>query len=285
MSTRSNESRFGAPREEAPPAAPITGNNGLNFVVPTELVDLPSQGKFYPPDHVLYNVESVEMKHMTTREEDILTSESFVKKGVALDRMLESLLVDKRINIDDLLIGDKNALLIAARVHGYGADYNTNINCPSCASRQTYTFDMGEVKHVFPDDEILREYDITITTNSTFKFLVPKAEYNVEIKMLDGHYEKDLLRIKEHKKKKSFQSTETTDFLRSIIVSVNDVTDPAQLNQFINSLPALYSRYIRRVYDSMMPGVDMNLPFKCTACTYEGSMEVPLGVNFFWSRP
>ena len=84
----------------------------LSFAVPTELVDIPSKGKFYPEEHPLHNVETVEMRFMTAKEEDILTSQSLIRKGVVVDRLLQSLIVDKRINLDQLLIGDKNALVV-----------------------------------------------------------------------------------------------------------------------------------------------------------------------------
>ena len=104
----------------------------LSFVVPTEFVDLPSAGRFYPPSHPLHNKEHVEIKYMTAKEEDILTSQSLLEKGLALDRLISNLLVNKKINVDSLLVGDKSAILIAARSSGYGADYETDVGCPSC---------------------------------------------------------------------------------------------------------------------------------------------------------
>ena len=131
-----NSDRLGAQsvQSSAPPPQ-ITQNNDANpfsFVVPTEFVELPSKGKYYPEHHPLHNQETIELKHMTAKEEDILTSRALLKKGVALDRLLDSIIIDKRIKGENLFVGDRNAILLAARISGYGSDYSTKITCPSC---------------------------------------------------------------------------------------------------------------------------------------------------------
>ena len=121
-----------------PQAMQNEGGGGFSFVVPTEFVELPSQGKFYPQTHPLYGQDSIEIRQMTAKEEDILTSKTLIKKGVALDRVVDNLIVDKRIKQDSLLVGDKNAIIIAMRVSGYGNEYNTRVVCPSCAVSYTH---------------------------------------------------------------------------------------------------------------------------------------------------
>ena len=152
MSARSNENRLGVPttppEETTGLKQPSLEGGGLKFITPTEFVELPSKGLFYPDDHPLFNQEVIEIKHMTTKEEDILTSVALLKKGLALDRMLESIIVDKRIKTDNLLVGDKNALLVAARAHGYGAAYETAITCPRCDATQDYSFDLSALKKI-----------------------------------------------------------------------------------------------------------------------------------------
>ena len=92
---------------------------------PTEVVDLPSTGRLYPKDSLLSS-GTIEMKYMTAKEEDILTNQNYIEKGIVIDKLLKALIVDKNINYNELLIGDKNALLIAARILGYGKDYEFN---------------------------------------------------------------------------------------------------------------------------------------------------------------
>ena len=152
-----NQDRLGldnTPTQDETPAATtaavglgVPGDSGapsFSWSVPTEFVELPSEGLFYPPGHPLHNEKTVEIRFMTAKEEDILTSRSLLKAGVALDRMLQNTLINKSIDVNSLLIGDKNALLVAARRTGYGPEYATSVNCPNCGAQVEHTFDISE---------------------------------------------------------------------------------------------------------------------------------------------
>jgi hypothetical protein len=117
--------------------------NVFSFVAPTEFVELPSEGKFYASDHPLYNQKTIEIKQMTAKEEDILSSMTLIKNGVALERLLESVIIDKSIKPETLLLGDRNAIIIAARVSGYGMEYRTEIRCPNCQTDQKFGFNLS----------------------------------------------------------------------------------------------------------------------------------------------
>ena len=112
-----------------------------------ETVPLPSKGQFYPPGHPLSDAETVEIKYMTAKEEDILTDRALLKKGVAVDRMLQNIIVNKDIKVDSLLIGDKNAILVKARTTGYGAEYETKVTCPACYQTGQHVFDLDKLGH------------------------------------------------------------------------------------------------------------------------------------------
>ena len=140
---RNNQDRLGT--VPGGDEAPIQqAEQSLQFVTPTEFVDLPSKGRYYPPEHPLHNAEMIEIRHMTAKDEDILTSRSLLKKGIAIDRLLQNVLVDRRVRVEDLLIGDKNAIIIASRITGYGAEYEAGISCPSCASAVQFSFNLEE---------------------------------------------------------------------------------------------------------------------------------------------
>lgn len=286
--SRMNENRLGMVPEDmgiSPPPTVHRQASSLEFVTPTDFVELPSNGKFYPVGHVLHNQDVLEIKHMTTKEEDILTSVTLLKKGIALDRMLQSLILDSRILVDDLLVGDKNALIIAARISGYGALYETATVCPSCAQSQEYSFDLEEFKNVFPSEEFLKENKIQVTEQSTFLFTIPKSDLEVEVRLGTSQDEKTLSLITEHKKKRNLPETPTTDVLRTIIVSVNGVSDTGEINGFINNMPTSYSRHIRRMHQKVTPSVNLESHFECAHCDHEGPLEVPLSVDFFWVKP
>jgi hypothetical protein len=287
MSVRSNENRLGIDpslieEENNEVKHPPTDPSSLKFVTPTEFVELPSKGQFYPGDHPLHGQETVEIKHMTTKEEDILTSMALLKQGVALDRMLQSILVDPRVKVDNLLLGDKNALIIAARAYGYGTEYNTSLKCPDCNELQTYSFDLDSLKTQFPTEEIIKEYNIEISNSGTFLMALPKTDYTVELRLISSAEEKKVTEAQTYKKKKNFPETPITDLLRFIIISVNSITDSAALGDFITTLPAIHARYIRRVYDKIVPSIDMKHSFVCADCNHEGTVEVPLNTDFFW---
>ena len=285
MSTRSNRERVGTSQTggEMPPApigAPPKISDPLNFVVPTEFVELPSEGKFYAEDHPLHETTEIEIKYMTAKEEDLLTSVALLKKGVALDRMLRNIIVDKTINIDDLLIGDKNAILVAARVSAYGADYSVKVSCPRCTAVTDHNFDlsMGNINSPGLDDNTF------MTDHGTFKITLPRTEAVVEVKLLTGHDEKKLNNLRNHRNKNKLGDLVLTDQMKAYIVSVNDITAVGSINQFIENMPAFDSKYLRTSYQKIVPDVDMKQDFECIVCDHEERLEVPFNTEFFWPK-
>ena len=248
----------------------------FSFVVPTEFVALPSKGKFYPPGHPLHNQENIELKQMTAKEEDILTSVSLLKQGVAIDRVLQSIVMDKRVDVGSLLVGDKNALVIASRVSGYGNEYNTTVGCPSCETKQEYSFDLN-LAEVSDGGSDIAQYN----GDGTFNTVLPNSKLNIRFKLLNGYDEK---RISNQKKKKGVGKGDNiiTRQLRSMIVSVNENDENEALNYVAENLPSLDSAYLRKAYKECAPNIDLTQHFSCENCTYEQDMEVPLTADFFW---
>lgn len=294
MSTRSNEDRLGPgahnlEHPETPPvdmvntAIPESPPPTLSFVVPTEFVELPSRGKYYSPNHPLHDKDTIEIRHMTTKEEDILTSRALLKKGVAIDRMLQNLIVDKSIKIKDLLVGDKNALVVSARISGYGPEYVTKIICPSCADAQEYSFDLRTLE-TNDGSGVFEKWDVTLTENGTFLVLLPRTQVTVELKLMTGIEESRLMETNKKRKKHNLPETPSTDHFRMIIVSVNGDSSAAIINKFIEYLPAIDSRYLRKVYQDTMPSVMTEHEFTCTGCGYDDGLEVPFDVQFFWPK-
>ena len=284
MTTRDNSARFAAPTQNVQPetqeenqdAASIPG--GLHFVAPTELVELPSKGLLYPEGHPLHKQEEIEIKLMTAKEEDILVNKSLLKKGVALDRMLQSLIVNKRIKLDDLLVSDKNALIIAARTSAYGADYKAQVNCPNCNMASDYTFDLEdkEIKYLYEHE---RE-DVSVAENGNFLVTLPRTKVEIEFRLLRGADEKFL----SEKNKKNKGVVPLTDQFKSFIVAANGVTDSNLISQFINVMPAYDSKFLRLTYAQVVPAVELKQYFECSHCDHSQDMEVPFTVEFFWPR-
>jgi len=282
MSSSRNEARMGIPTDTPEPQAQAQQGDPLSFAVPTELVDIPSKGKFYPEGHPLHNVETVEMRFMTAKEEDILTSQSLIRKGVVVDRLLQSLIVDKRIALEQLLIGDKNALVVAARISGYGNEYETRVPCPSCNSTVEFMFDLDEI-HIkeFEEDEDLM---VSLTSNNTFRVELPKSRATVEVKPLTGADERFIAQQSERRKKNKLADNALTTQLKRMICSVNGDDSQGMISKFVDSLPAFDSRFLRGTYASFVPDIDMKQDFTCSECNHEQTMEVPLTADFFWPR-
>jgi hypothetical protein len=137
---------LGAPQPDAPTPPISEASDLFAFVNPTEFVELPSKGLFYPEGHPLHNQAVIEIKHMTAKEEDILTSEALLRNELAIDRLLESVIINNNIKVGDLLLGDKSAILIATRITGFGPFYDVSAPCPSCGKESDYTFDLNELK-------------------------------------------------------------------------------------------------------------------------------------------
>ena len=219
---------------------------------------------------------------MTAKDEDILTSVALLKKGIAIERLLENIIVDKRIKVNDLLIGDKNAIIIAARVSGYGADYQASISCPACTATVDFNFNLDECE-ALPHDAY-KEHDVELNENNNFVIHLDKSNVEVEVKLLTGKDEMELNQLAERRRKIKLPESNLTDQLRRMIVSVNKNSDVGYINSLIQNMPASDSRKLRTTYQKLIPNIDMHQEFVCSNCGHTGEVNVPFGANFFWPQ-
>ena len=278
--SRNNEERLGA-HKSADPVPPMTpSGESFSFATPTEFVELPTGGKYYPEGHPLRGKDSVEIRYMTAKDEDILSSKTLLKRGIALDRLLQSIIIDRTIDINTLYIGDKNAILVAARVTGYGEEYKAKTTCPSCASTVEFEYNLSQLNN--KDGKDWDDYKIKNHTDDRFIITLPQTKVDVEVRLLTSKDEDYLSQLRENKKKRNLPESNLTDQLRMIVVSVNGHADPKSLNAFVEGLPARDSRYLRSAYEKVVPNVDMSQEFTCSICGYMQEVAVPLTAGFFW---
>ena len=279
--SRNNEDRLGIKDEGQNPPIPAVSNSTspLQFVAPTEFVDLPTQGKFYPEDHPLHQKDTVEIRYMTAKDEDILTSKTLLKKGIAVDRMLSNILVDKNIKIDELFVGDKNAIIVAARISGYGPEYKTSVTCPACGASAENEFDLNAV---LEKGNATTYEDIEIAKDGTFAIKLPKTQVEARCRLVMGRDEKRLEAAAEKRKKHKLPENTLTQLIKSLVVSLNGETDKGVVEKFIESMPALDSKYLRAVYNKVAPNVDMKHLYSCESCGTDTTLTIPFSVNFFW---
>jgi len=236
------------------------------FKMPTEWVDLPSKGLLYPEDSELANGK-VEIKYMTAKEEDILTNQSYIRNGTVLDKLLKSVIVSK-INFDELLIGDKNAIMVAARILGYGSEYSFEYN------GEPQTVDLSQL-----ENKPLKEGLFNDRLNE-FTFTLPKSKYNITFKLLNHKDEQDINRELEGLKKiHKDNSPELSTRLKYLITSVDGSREKQDIREFVEkALLAQDSRALREYIKEIQPDVDLTF-------FPDGSSDrvnVPIGINFFW---
>jgi hypothetical protein len=236
---------------------------------PTEMVDLPSKGLFYPESHPLASGK-VEMKYMTAKEEDILTNKSYIEKGTVIDKLLQSLLVTQ-FDYNDLLLVDKNAIMIAARVLGYGKDYEFMYKGEQC------TVDLSTLEPNLVDEKLWKK------GKNEFLYTLPTTGHVITFKLLTHGDEKKISdEIKGLQKIYKDTNPELTTRLKHIILSVDGDVESRTIRQFVdNNLLARDARSFREYIRSVTPEIEIKFDYEGSNGVEEGAT-VPIGLNFFW---
>ena len=246
----------------------------------TEVVTLPSKGLLYDESNPLSSGQ-LEMKYMTAKEEDILTSQNLIKQGVVIDKLLQSLIVSK-IKYDDLLVGDKNAILVAARILAYGKDYDVEVACPKCGEKSNHTIDLASF-----DEKEIKEGTYEKGVNQ-FWFELPASKSKISFKCLTSGDEKAIeneLKGLRKISKITGVDPEMTTRLKYIITSVDGNTDLAYIRKFVDGMLSRDSLALRKYVQEVIPDVKMDFVFECPSCGHEDlNMAMPLTVSFFWPR-
>ena len=239
------------------------------FKVPTETVELPSKGLLYPEGSPLKS-GTIEMKYMTAKEEDILTNTNYIKNGTVIDKLLQSLIVTD-INYNDLLIGDKNAIMVAARILSYGKDYTFGFG------GEEYTIDLALLEHKELSSEFAKAKE------NTFNLTLPHSENQITFKLLshgdEQRIEQEIAGLKRINKD---NTPEVTTRLKHIITSINGSTDKNDVRDFVEfGLLAKDARALREYYATVSPDIEMKFFYKDeTGADKEAAL--PVGITFFW---
>ena len=239
------------------------------FEFPTEVVELPSKGLVYPEDNPLSSGQ-IEMKYMTAKEEDILSNQNYIEKGIVIDKLLQSLIVSD-VDYKDLIVGDKNAIVIAARILGYGKDYKFKIG------EEEFTADLTSLENKKLDESLY-----TKGVNE-FQYTLPNSKNTITFKLLSH---KDEIAIENElrglKKVSKSNIPELSTKLKYIITSVNGDTENSTVRKFVdNFLLAMDSRALRNYMRDMQPDINLITAVKDIEGE-EFTMDIPFTVNFFW---
>lgn len=259
----------------------------FGIAIITEKVPLPSEGAFYPAGHPLHGVDSVEIRAMTAKDENILFNPAYVKDGSVIDKLIESCLVTK-YPVDQMLIGDRNAIMVAIRMVGYSPEYQTRLTCPNCRKvHDNVVFNLGELEYkeckAEPEDK----------ERMLFAFTLPGLKRKVIFRLMTVKDEKDILEIEkkaEAMKRKGINTADNNKVTNSMqfqIVGVEGpngaiIDDGGKIRRFIEFIPATEARALRAYMKDCQPDVDMGQNFDCDACGFAGRVEMPIGAEFFW---
>jgi len=251
------------------------------FPYPTEVIDLPSKGLIYPEDNPLSS-GVLTLRYMTARDEDILTSQNLIQKGIVIDELLKSVIVDE-INYNDLFVGDKNAIMIATRIFGYGKDYKVEVKCPACSENNKVNLDLTLLD--------AREVDVSLLNReNSFEYTLPQTKRVLTFKLLTHKDEKEInskiQSIKNYNKKinkKDIVSQELSIRFKQMILAIDGDFDVHSINNFVDKeFLSIDTKEFRKHIKIMSPDIDMTLPYTCPECGETSMITMPMTVGFFW---
>jgi len=267
----------GYARPDQPITAAEYAKRELGVEIAVDAVPLPSRGKVYAVDHPLHMADVVEYRAMTAKEEDILMSQALIKRGTVITELIKSCLINRQIDVQTLLSGDRNALMIAIRASGYGKIYSPSYQCPQCEFKNELEIDLNAlpIKPLVIDP-------VSLGVNA-FEFTLPKSKKKITFKFLNGKEEEEIVADMETRKKKGMLNSNlvTGRLLRSI-TSIEGSADRSLINKFVQYMPAQDSLALRNYIDANEPGVSMKIDFKCNSCDHFEEMNLPMGASFFW---
>lgn len=256
-------------------AQPAQEQNKKSFPFPTEVISLPSKGLVYSEISPLSKGE-ITIKLMTAKEEDILTSTNLIRKGTQLDKLLEAVVVEPGVNVNDIVIGDKNAILIASRVLAFGPEYNVTITDPGDGEQSEVTVDLSQIK-------VKDIHEGTLNRKNEYDFVLPKSGVKIKFKILTHGDEVAINKDTEASQKTLKQSNEITTRWRRIITEVEGARDLATINNFVsNQLLAADSKALRKYINEISPDLDLTFDYTYPSTGETEALKIPFGVGFFY---
>jgi len=238
---------------------------------PSEIIDLPSRGKVYPKDHPLASGK-VELKYMTAKEEDILTSQNLIKKGVVIEKLLNSLILTEGVKVSDLILGDKNAIMVAARILAYGPEYTCEIQNPNTGERFEHTFNLSSC----PFKEIGNGIEGNI-----FETTLPASKKKVKFKLITGTEESAIdEELKALKKLNAQVSSELTTRLKHILVEIDGKSEQSDINLFVDNMLSRDSLHLRQEINKVAPDIELTQEIDIEGESVK--VDIPMTANFFW---
>jgi hypothetical protein len=274
------EQAFRGPAAPPPVGAyqPQPGDS-LEWTPPVATVPLPSRGKVYPPESPLFDVQSLDVRAMTAADENIMTSPALIRRGRMLSALIKACITNRSVSPDDMLVGDKNALMVAIRNASYGPGYLAGVSCPECDKEHEAHFDLSKLSL-----KTLDEDPIEMGSN-LFSFQLPVTKKVVRFRLHTGASEAELSQVLQAQAKAAGPGAveqNVTQEILSHIVSIDNVDDRTKIARFVQSMPVLDARKFMAHVKAITPDVEMRQVAECPACGEKSEVTIPLGMEFFW---
>lgn len=252
--------------------------NDFGWEVPVESVPLPSRGVIYHPDSALYRKETLRIRAMTAQDEDILTSQALIKDGVVTTWLIRSCLTEPGVDVEDLIAGDRNSLMIAIRITGYGSDYHVKSFCENCEHKNSLNIDLSSLG--------IKRLGIEPSEpgKNEFSFKLPVTNKVVRFKFLTAKDEKERKASRQFIREQTDGSLDNgvTSFLENSIIAIDNITDKLKIKHFVKYMPARDSKALRKFINDNEPGIDMMTNYKCSNCGHDNKIALPVTTDFFW---
>jgi hypothetical protein len=244
------------------------------FQFPTEVIDLPSKGLIYPESSPLSS-GTVELKYMSAKEEDILTNANFIEKGIVIDKLLQSMIVSK-IDYNELISGDKNAILVAARILGYGAEYEVEIT-DKYGKKIPVKINLSQLENKKFNESLF------IKGKNEFDFILPQSKVNITFKILNSKDEAIIdAELKGLKKAFPNESFDITTRLKHQIISINGDSSAEKVRYFVDNMLLTDSRALRKYINEITPDLDMKFSYEDSKGDIVEGVSIPMNINFLW---
>ena len=244
------------------------------FRFPTEVIDLPSKGLIYPESSPLSS-GTIELKYMSAKEEDILTNQNFIEKGIVIDKLLQSMIVTK-CDYNDLIVGDKNAILVAARILGFGAEYPVEIT-DKYGKKIPVTVNLSELKNKEINESLF------VKGKNEFNFTLPQSKVTVTFKLLNASDETKIDNdVKGLKKLYPKDSFDITTRLKHTILAINGDTNAEKIRYFVDNMLLQDSRALRKYISEITPDLEMTISYEDSKGDIVEGVSMPMNINFLW---
>lgn len=272
------EQAFRSPPPSAAAYSPQPGDS-LEWTPPVATVPLPSRGKVYPLESPLFDVQSLEVRAMTAADENIMASPALIRRGRMLSSLIKACVTNRSVNPDDMLVGDKNALMVAIRNSSYGPRYRAGVACPECEREHEVDFDLSRLT--------LKTLDVDPVEPGAnlFPYELPVTKKRVLFRLQTGASEAELGQVLQAQSKAAgpgaVEQVVTQEIL-SHIVSIDGIDDRGKIARFVASMPVLDARKFMAHVRNVTPDVDMRQRVECPACGEKSEVSIPLGMEFFW---